>query len=126
MRALKFAGAAIAAVILIIALVAAVGIPSSYLTSAITERVERETGYKLTINGGARIGLWPTVNLTLSDVVLQDPREREANNRFAASSVEAEMTLSSLWSGRPDITDLVIVKPVINLPLQRERTRDHN
>ncbi|WP_076864671.1 AsmA family protein [Bradyrhizobium mercantei] len=126
MRALKFAGAAIAVVIVIIALVAAVGIPSSYLTSAITERVERETGYKLTINGGARIGLWPTVNLTLSDVVLQDPREREANNRFAASSVEAEMTLSSLWSGRPDITDLVIVKPLINLPLQRERTRDHN
>ncbi|WP_342708545.1 AsmA family protein [Bradyrhizobium sp. B124] len=126
MRALKFAGAAIAVVIVIIALVAAVGIPSSFLTSAITERVERETGYTLTINGSAKIGLWPTVNLTLSDVVLQDPREREANNRFAADRVEAEMTLSSLWSGQPDITDLVIVKPVINLPLQRERTRDHN
>ncbi|MGY3133356.1 uncharacterized protein involved in outer membrane biogenesis [Bradyrhizobium sp. USDA 4503] len=126
MRALKFAGAAIAAVIVIIALVAVVGIPSSFLTSTITDRVERETGYKLTINGGAKIGLWPKVNLTLSDVVLQDARARDVNNRFAASSVEAEMTLSSLWSGRPDITDLSIVKPVINLPLQRERTRDHN
>ncbi|WP_342725718.1 AsmA family protein [Bradyrhizobium sp. B097] len=126
MRALKFAGAAIAVVIVIIALVAAVGIPSSFLTSAITERVERETGYTLSINGGARIGLWPTVSLALRDVVLQDPREREANNRFAADRVDAEMTLSSLWSGQPDITDLVIVKPVINLPLQRERTRDHN
>ncbi|MGF6312953.1 AsmA protein [Bradyrhizobium sp. i1.8.4] len=126
MRALKFIGAAIAAVIVIIALAAVVGIPSSFLTSVIIERVERETGYKLTINGGARIGLWPTVNLTLNDVMLQDPREREVNNRFAADSVEAEMTLSSLWSGQPDITDLVIVKPVVNLPLQRERTRDHN
>ncbi|WP_229192339.1 AsmA family protein, partial [Bradyrhizobium brasilense] len=28
--------------------------------------------------------------------------------------------------GPADITDLAIVKPVINLPLQRERTRDHN
>ncbi|WP_338693430.1 AsmA family protein [Bradyrhizobium sp. 26S5] len=126
MRALRFAGAAIAAVIVIIALVAAVGIPTTFLTSGITERVERETGYKLAINGGAKIGLWPTVNVTLSDVVLQDPREREVNNRFAAASVEVEMTLSSLWSGQPDITDLVIAKPVINLPLQRERTRDHN
>src|ERR1700758_3475788 len=99
MRALKFAGAAIAAVIVIIALVAAVGIPSSFLISAITERVERETGYTLTINGGARIGLWPAVNLTLRDVMLQDLREREVNNRFAADRVEAEMTLSSLWSG---------------------------
>ncbi|WP_430649219.1 hypothetical protein [Bradyrhizobium viridifuturi] len=101
MRALKFAGAAIAAVIVIVALVAAVGIPSSFLTSAITERVERETGFKLSINGGAKVSLWPTVNLTLSDVVLQDPREREAGSRFAASRVAAEMTLASLWSGRP-------------------------
>lgn len=126
MRALKFAGAAIAAVIVIIALVAAVGIPSAFLTSAITERVERETGYTLSINGGAKVSLWPAVTLTLSDVVLQDPREREANTRFAADRVEAEMTLSSLWWGRPEITDLAIVKPVINLPLQRERTRDHH
>ncbi|MBR0900733.1 AsmA family protein [Bradyrhizobium tropiciagri] len=126
MRALRFAGAAVAAVVVILALVAVIGIPTSFLTSAITERVERQTGYQLTIHGGARIGLWPTVNLTLNDVVLQDPRDREANNRFAAASVDAEMTLSSLWSGRPEITDLAIVKPVVNLPLQRERTRDHN
>nr|WP_311538834.1 AsmA family protein [uncultured Bradyrhizobium sp.] len=126
MRALKFAGAAIAAVVAILALVAAIGIPSSFLTSAISDRVERETGYQLTIDGGAKVALWPAVTLTLNDVVLQDPRQREANNRFAAGRVEAEMTLSSLWSGRPDITDLAIVRPVINLPLQRERTRDHN
>ncbi|UFX45650.1 AsmA family protein [Bradyrhizobium sp. 41S5] len=126
MRALKFAGAAIAAVIVIIALVAAVGIPSSFLISAITDRGERETGYTLTINGGAKVSLWPAVSLTLRDVVLQDPREREVNNRLAADRVDAEVALSSLWSGQPDITNLVIVKPVINLPLQRERTRDHN
>ena len=125
MRALKLAGAAIAAVVVIIALLALIGIPSGLLTSMITERVERETGYKLVINGGARIGLGPTVSVTLRDVVLQDPAEREANNRFAADSVEAGLTLSSLWSGRPEVTDLAIVRPVVNLPLQRERTRDH-
>lgn len=126
MRALKFAGAAIAAVAVIIALLAAIGVPSGYLTSVITDRVERETGYTLAINGGARIGLWPTLTVTLSDVVLQDPAAREVNNRFAAGRVEARMTLSSLWSGQPEIRDLVIIKPVVNLPLQRERTRDHN
>ncbi|MBR0794211.1 AsmA family protein [Bradyrhizobium jicamae] len=126
MRALKFAGLAIAAMIVIIVLLAAVGIPSSFLTSAIKQRVERETGYKLAINGGARIRLWPTVNLTLSDVALQDPKEQEVNNRFTASSIQAETTLSSLWSGHPDISDLVIVRPVVNVPLQRERIRDDN
>ncbi|MCA6124224.1 AsmA family protein [Bradyrhizobium sp. WSM 1704] len=126
MRALKLAGAAIAAVVVVIAVLALIGIPSGFLTSAIAERVERGTGYKLAINGGASIALWPTVSVTLRGVVLQDPAEREANNRFAADSVEAGLTLSSLWSGKPDITDLVITRPVVNLPLQRERTRDHN
>ncbi|MBR0695572.1 AsmA family protein [Bradyrhizobium lablabi] len=126
MRALKFAGGAIAAVIAIIALLALIGIPSTFLTSAIKDRVERETGYKLAINGGVSIGIWPTVNVTLSDVALQDPKEREINNRFTASSIRADMTLSSLWSDRPEISDLVIVRPVINVPLQRERTRDND
>jgi len=126
MRALKLAGAAIAAVAVIIALLGAFGIPAGVLTSAIAERVERETGYKVAINGSSRIVLWPTVHITLSDIVLQAPTQREVNNRFTADSIEAETTLSSLWSGRPEITDLVIIKPVVNLPLQRERTRDNN
>jgi len=57
MRALKFAGAAIVAVIVVIALLLVVGVPSGFLTSTIQERVERDTGYKLTINGSTKISL---------------------------------------------------------------------
>ncbi len=60
MRALKIAGSAIAAVIVIAALLLVIGIPSGFLTSAIQARVERETGYRLTIAGATRIGLWPS------------------------------------------------------------------
>ena len=56
MKALKIAGAVIGAVIVVIAVLLVVGIPSGFLTAQIQERVERETGYKLAINGGARIG----------------------------------------------------------------------
>jgi AsmA protein len=124
MRALKIAGAAIAAVIVVIALLLVIGIPSSFLTSQIQDRVERETGYKLTINGGAKIGLWPSLNVTLNDVTLQDPKERDNDNRITASSIQADMTLASVWAGKPEITELVIVRPVVNVPLQRERLRD--
>jgi AsmA protein len=126
MKALKIAGAAIAAVIVIIALLLVIGIPSSLLTAQIQERVEHETGYKLAINGGARISLWPQLNITLNDVTLQNPGDRDINNRFAASSIEADVTLASLWAGRPQITELVVIRPVVNLPLQRERVRDAN
>jgi hypothetical protein len=75
MKALKLAGAAIAAVIVVIALLLVIGIPSGFLTAQIQERVERETGYKLAINGGARLGLWPSLNISLNDVTLQHPKD---------------------------------------------------
>ncbi len=90
MRVLKIAGTAIAAVAAVIALLLVIGIPSGFLTSQIQERVERETGYKLTVNGGAKIGVWPSLNVTLNDVTLQDPKERDINNRLAASSIQAD------------------------------------
>jgi len=124
MRALKIAGAAIAAVIVVIALLLIIGVPSGFLTSAIQERVERDTGYKLSINGATKIGIWPALNVTMKDVTLADPKDRDITNRLTAASIEAEVTLASIWSGQPEITELVIVRPIINLPLQRERARD--
>ena len=122
MRALKIAGTAIAAVIVVAALLLIIGIPSGFMTSAIQARVERETGYRLTIAGSARIGLWPQLNVTLNDVTLQDPKDRDGSNRLTIGSVQADMTLASVWSRRPDITELVIIRPVLYVPLLRERT----
>jgi AsmA protein len=124
MRALKIAGAAIGAVIVIIGLLLVIGIPSGFMTSQIYERVERETGYKLTINGATKIGFWPSLNITLHDVTLQDTKRGDSNTRITVSSIQADVTLASLWSGKPQVTELTLVRPVVNLPLQRERLRD--
>src|SRR5476651_590919 len=117
MRALKIAGVAVAAVIVIAGLLLVLGIPSGFLTSAIQSRVERDTGYRLTIAGSTRIGLFPSVNVSLSDVTLQDPRDRDGSNRLTVGRVQADMTLSSLWSGKPDISEIVIIRPVFHVPL---------
>lgn len=122
MRALKIAGAAIAAVIVVAALLLIIGVPSGYLTSEIQARVERETGYRLTIAGSSKIGIWPSLNVTLNDVTLQDPKDRDSSNRLTIGKVEADITLASVWSGRPQITELVITKPVLSVPLLRERS----
>jgi AsmA protein len=126
MRALKIAGAAIAAVIVVVVLVLIIGIPSGFLTSAIQDRVERDTGYRLTIAGASKIGVWPSLNVTLNDVTLQDPKDRDTSSRLTVGSVEADITLESVWSGHPHITELTIEHPVVNVPLLRERTRDIN
>jgi AsmA protein len=124
MRALKIAGAAIAAVIVVVMLLLIIGIPSGFLTSAIQDRVERDTGYRLTLAGATKIGLWPSLNVTLNDVTLQDSKDRDSSNRLTVGSVQADITLASLWSGHPHITELAIQHPVINVPLQRERSRE--
>jgi AsmA protein len=123
MRALKIAGAATAAVIVVLALLLIVGIPSGFLTSEIQTRVERETGYRLTVSGGTKIGLWPKLNVTLTDVTLENPKDPETSNRLTVGRVQADMTLASVWSGHPQITHLAIVRPVLHHPLLRERTR---
>ena len=122
MRALKIAGAAVAAVIAIVALPLVIGIPSGFMTSAIQARVERETGYRLTISGATRIGVWPSLNVTLNDIALQNPKDRNSSDdRLTVDRVEADVTLESLWSGRPHITELAIVRPVAHVPLLRQR-----
>jgi AsmA protein len=126
MRAVKIAGAAIAAVIVIAMLLLIIGVPSGFMTSAIQAPVERATGYRLTVAGSTRIGVWPSLNVTLNDVTLQDPKDRDGSNRLTAGSVQAEMTLASLWSGHPQVTEVVIVRPVLHVPLLRERLSPPN
>jgi AsmA protein len=121
MRALKIAGSVIAAIVVVATLLLIIGIPSGFLTSAIQDRVERETGYRLTVAGSTKIGIWPSLNVTMSDVTLEAPKADDAGNRLSAGHIEANITLGSLWSGRPEITELIISRPAVSIPLRRER-----
>jgi AsmA protein len=121
MRVLKIAGAAIAAVIVVIVLLLMIGIPSGFMTQAIQDRVERETGYRLVVSGATRLGIWPTLNLTLNDIIVQDPKARDTDGRLTIGSVQAGIPLRSALSGHPQVSELVVNKPVLYVPLRRER-----
>ena len=121
MRVFKIAGAAIAAILVVIVLLLVVGIPSGFVNATIRDHVERATGYRLTVAGTTKISLWPQLNLTLSDIMLQDPKDRDGANRITIGSVRADMPLSSAWSGNPRINELIITKPVLYVPLLRNR-----
>lgn len=110
-----------AAIIVVIALLLVIGIPSGFLTATIASRVEQASGYRLTIDGTTKISLWPTLNVTLNDLTLQDPKDRSGITRLTIDSVQADMSLASVWSGRPDISEIVVTHPVMYQPLLRER-----
>ena len=125
MRAMKITGATVAAVLVILVLLLIVGIPSGFLTSAIQEQVERATGYRLAIAGTTKISLWPQLNVTLNEITLSDPKDRDTSSRLTIERVQAKMTLSSAWSGHPQISELTITRPVLFVPLLRDRIRDN-
>ena len=124
MKALKIVGIVIGAIVVMAALLLLIGVPSGFMTSSMAERVERETGYHLTIAGSTRIGLWPSLHVTMRDVTLERLSDPESSNRVTVGSMKADVTLASLWSGHPEVTELVINHPDIRVPLRRERPRD--
>ena len=121
MKTLKITGGVIAAVVVVAALLLVVGVPLGFLTSTIQERIERQSGYRVTLAGSAKIGIWPSFNITMSNVTLERPVDPEAASRLTIGSVRADMTLRSLWTSQADITELVIDHPVLSIPLRRER-----
>ncbi|MDB5514477.1 MAG: cell envelope biosis protein AsmA [Tardiphaga sp.] len=123
MRALKIAGAVLAALIVVVAVLLTIGVPSGFVTSAIQARIERETGYRIVIAGATRVGLWPSLNVTVHDVTVVDLKDRDVSDRLTLDSVQADIPLQSLLSGHPQVTELAIVRPVLRVPLLRERTR---
>jgi AsmA protein len=123
MKALKILGAVLGLLLVAIGVTLAIGIPGGFVTGIIEQRVETETGYQLDIDGGATVRLWPLTVVTLRDVSLHDPKDRDIPERFRAESIRAELSLRGLLTGNPRIRDLNIVRPVVNLPMSRERTR---
>src|SRR4051812_48841600 len=111
MRTLKIAAAAIAAVIVLIALLLMIGIPSRLVTQAIQDRVERETGYRLVVSGASKLGIWPSLNVTLNDITVHDPKAPESDGRLTIGSVQADIPLRSALSGHPQVSEFVITKP---------------
>src|SRR3982074_360194 len=95
MRALKIAGSALAVLIVAVAALLTIGIPSGFVTSAIQARLERETGYRIVIAGATRLGVWPSLNVTVHDVTVADPKDRDVSDRLTVGSVQADPA----WQG---------------------------
>jgi AsmA protein len=121
MKTLKIIGVAIATVIVLIALLLIIGIPSRFVMQAIQNLIERETGYRLVVSGASKLGIWPSLNVTLNDISVQDPKARDTEARLTIGSVQADIPLRSALSGHPQVSELVITKPVLHVPLRRER-----
>ena len=118
MKPLKIAALAFAAVLVVAVLALAFGVPAGFMVKLAQDRVESHTSYRLRIDGGAKLAFRPSPTVTLGKISLVD-----ANNSATsidAESVRVSLSLGSLFSGRPGITEVAVVKPAVRVALVRQ------
>ena len=81
MKALKITGAIFGLLIVALGVTLAIGIPGGFITGTIEDRVEKETGYQLDINGGVTIKLWAADG---RDAIRCGPLRPEGQGHFRA------------------------------------------
>lgn len=78
-------------------------------------QVESMTGYRLRVDGPVKLSLFPSLHLTAEDVGVA--RSATPENEIAtAQKLRVDLVLSALWNGRVQLTELMLVDPVIAVP----------
>ena len=82
-RALKIAGAVAASLIAIVIVLLVTGFPSGYVASLVQDRIERDAGYRIAINGTVGIDLWPSLGFALHHVTFDRPGRAATDAQLA-------------------------------------------
>jgi AsmA protein len=121
MKPLKITAIGVAGILVAASLLLAWGIPAGFLLGTIQNRFEAETGYRLQIAGDTKIALWPSPRVAARNVNIFKANDGGAQGQFVAESVQLDIPFGSLFSTRPQISEIAIVRPVVRVPLIRER-----
>src|SRR5262245_42599129 len=121
-RMLRFISAAFTAIVLLALLVLWNGIPVGFVIASLQERIEREIGYRLRIDGETKVGFWPAPTVLIGDVSVLDADDANAEARFKAASVRISLSFATLVGGPLHITEIAIVRPAVRFSLARQRS----
>ncbi|ABA06283.1 conserved hypothetical protein [Nitrobacter winogradskyi Nb-255] len=121
-KALKIVSAVAASLVAVVLMLLVTGIPSRFVTSLVQDRIERDTGYRIAINGTTGIELWPSPGFALHHVTFDRPGSAATDAQLAVGEVRATLELAGLLSGTLKISELTIDHPTLRAPLLRERT----
>jgi AsmA protein len=77
--------------------------------------VARETGRTISFAGSPRLSVWPELAIELRNVELSNPPEMLEGRFAAADTVRLKLSGASLWRGSPEIAQVVVTRPRINL-----------
>jgi AsmA protein len=118
MKTLKIIGLVVAVLAAVATLLLFLGVPGGLLVDAVRGRIEA-AGYRLAIAGTTQVSLWPAPSFVANNLALSDSSDPDRS--FTAERARFALALSPLLSGRVQITEVAIVRPVARVALARER-----
>jgi AsmA protein len=110
MKTLKIATIGIVVVLVTAVLALVLGVPAGLVVGALQNRVEAGTGYRLRIVGNSTLAFWPAPTLTVRDISLFDANDADPLGKLTAESMRFSITLSSLFAGYPQISEIAIAR----------------
>ncbi len=116
MKAAAISAIVIAALVVVAMVALTVGVPVPFLAGTIAKYFQTATGYKLTL-GTPTVRLLPSPQVSLGKIAVLDGTETQVT----AERVRIEAPLSVLFSGKPELSEIVITKPVLQAALSRTR-----
>jgi len=88
--------------------------------SGIRQAVERHTARSIAFAGRPRLSLWPELAVELRQVELSNPPGMAEGRFAAADAVRLKVSAASLLRRAPEVTEIVVVGPRINLLVDSE------
>jgi AsmA protein len=125
MKPLKIAALGFAALLAAVVLAGIFGVPAGFLAEYAQDQAIR-FGYRLRIDGNTKLALRPTPSLTLGEFSVSDAIRPTTGLNLTADGARVSLSLMSLLSGRPAITELTVTRPVIRVALARESASHPN
>src|ERR1043166_4694132 len=121
-RAVGIAAISVAVVVVAGILALVIGAPVPFLANSIAKRFQAETGYRLQITGRARVRLWPSPTVTIGNIAVVNPEDARQRTVATADGVRLQLSLWSLVARRPQLAELAIDHPTLQVRWLRQRT----
>lgn len=109
----RILGALLAAAV--IAVVGVLLLPADRMANVLADQLKKQTGREVTIDGDARLTLWPELAIEVGQVTLGNADWAGSDPMLTASALSAGVSIPELLAGRVKFTRLRAETPVLRL-----------
>jgi AsmA protein len=116
--------AAIIAIGVAVVFIAPLFISAEDVRNRLFAEIEEATGYRLTVNGSLHISAFPTLKLVAEDVGVAQTSGAGTVDLATAKELRFGLAMAPLLSGKVQLTEIALIRPVLNMPQASPKTAD--